>query len=507
MDALMILALAAPLLLALLVIWPASRRLAERLAPLAPLPALLLALAARDGLVADLPWLLLGSRFMLDETGRLFLGFTAVVWLLAGWYARGYLAEDPRRHVFWSFYLATAAGNLGVCLAGDAASFYLLFALMTFAAYGLVVHSGSAEARRAGRVYLIMAVLGEGALVAGMLLAVHAASSHYLSDLVTVAPPAAAIPLLLLGFGIKVGMPLLHMWLPLAHPVAPVPASAVLSGVMLKAGLLGWLRFLPLGAAALPEAGTLLLTAGLLAMFLGVAAGLCQREPKVLLAYSSISQMGFMTLGVGAGLLAPQLWPVLLPAVGLYALHHALAKSALFLGVGVIQTGAARRWVLAGMALPALALAGAPLSSGLLVKAALKAGLAGLPAPWDSLLPMLLPLAALGTALLMARLLFLLLGRAQTQKGSGMAVPWGVLVVLGALLPWVQPSADIATWPSALWPILLAVAISALVARNVKRAPALPPGDILLIAEHVLRYLRRFLIITARKHTGQSHES
>jgi len=164
-----------------------------------------------------------------------------------------------------------------------------------------------------------MAVLGEAALVAGMLLAVHAASSHYLSDLAAVAPPAAAIPLLLLGFGIKVGMPLLHMWLPLAHPVAPVPASAVLSGVMLKAGLLGWLRFLPLGTAALPETGTLLLTAGLLAMFLGVAAGLCQREPKVLLAYSSISQMGFMTLAVGAGLLAPQLWPVLLPAVGLYA--------------------------------------------------------------------------------------------------------------------------------------------------------------------------------------------
>ena len=319
MDALMLLALAAPLLLALLVMWPASRRHAEWLAPLSPLPALLLALAARDGLVADLPWLLLGSRFMLDETGRLFLGFTAVVWLLAGWYARGYLAGDPRRHVFWSFYLATAAGNLGVCLAGDAASFYLLFALMTFAAYGLVIHSGSAEARRAGRVYLIMAVLGEAALVAGMLLAVHAASSHYLSDLAAVAPPAAAIPLLLLGFGIKVGMPLLHMWLPLAHPVAPVPASAVLSGVMLKAGLLGWLRFLPLGTAALPETGTLLLTAGLLAMFLGVAAGLCQREPKVLLAYSSISQMGFMTLAVGAGLLAPQLWPVLLPAVGLYA--------------------------------------------------------------------------------------------------------------------------------------------------------------------------------------------
>jgi formate hydrogenlyase subunit 3/multisubunit Na+/H+ antiporter MnhD subunit len=375
-----------------------------------------------------------------------------------------------------------------------------LFALMTFAAYGLVVHTGSAEAHRAGRVYLVMAVLGEAALVAGMLLTVHAASSHYLSDLAVAAPPTAAILLLLFGFGIKVGMPLLHMWLPLAHPVAPIPASAVLSGVMLKAGLLGWLRFLPLGSVALPQAGTLLLTAGLLAMFLGVAAGLCQREPKVLLAYSSISQMGFMTLGVGAGLLAPQLWPVLLPAVGLYALHHALAKSALFLGVGVAQANAGRRWVLVGMALSALALAGAPLTSGLLAKTALKAGLAGLPAPWDALLPVLLPLAALGTALLMARLLFLL-AHIQAHGGSGLAAPWWMLVALGTLLPWVLPSAVMAAWPGALWPILLAAAIAALLVRSGLRARALPPGDILLVLERGLQYLRHLLNITTRKST------
>lgn len=504
MDALMLPALALPLLLALLVMWPASRRRAERLAPLAPLPALLLALAARDDLVADLPWLLLGSRFMLDETGRLFLGFTALVWLLAGWYARGYLAADPRRHVFWSFYLATAAGNLGVCLAGDAASFYLLFALMTFAAYGLVIHNGSTEARRAGRVYLIMAVLGEAALVAGMLLAVHAASSHYLSELAAVAPPAAAIPLLLLGFGIKVGMPLLHMWLPLAHPVAPVPASAVLSGVMLKAGLLGWLRFLPLGTAALPEIGTLLLTAGLLAMFLGVAAGLCQREPKVLLAYSSISQMGFMTQGVGAGLLAPQLWPALLPAVGLYALHHALAKSALFLGVGVIQTGTTRGWVLAGMALPALALAGAPLSSGLLAKTALKTSLAGLPAPWDGLLPVLLPLAALGTALLMARLLLLLAAELAHGASRGLAAPWWGLVFLGIALPRLLaplPAMDLGALLTAIWPVLLATVLAWAAVRRGLTPPMLPAGDLVVPLERGLGRLGHHLSAT-RTHLG-----
>ena len=144
---------------------------------------------------------------------------------------------------------------------------------------------------------------------------------------------------------------------------------------------------------------------------------------------------------------------------------------------------------MAGMALPALALAGAPLSSGLLAKTALKTGLAGLPAPWDILLPALLPLAALGTALLMARLLWLL-ARMQAHGGSGLVAPWGMLVGLGTLLPWVLPSADMAAWPGALWPILLAAAVAALIARSGMRAPALPPGDILLIVERGLRFLR-----------------
>jgi formate hydrogenlyase subunit 3/multisubunit Na+/H+ antiporter MnhD subunit len=396
-----------PLLLSLLLLLPTGRGLWLRLAPLAPLPALVLALTGASAQVLDLPWLLLGTRLGLDDTGRFFLLFTALTWLAAGVYGHVYMNKDARRWGFWAFFLITQAGNLGVCLAQDAATFYLFFALMTFAAYGLVVHTRTEEAWRAGRVYLAMAVLGEVALVAGLMLAAHAAGSLYLTDLGKTVMPVSAVGLLILGFGVKVGLPLLHLWLPLAHPVAPVPASAVLSGVMLKAGLLGWLRFLPLGHQALPEAGAALMALGLLAMFYGVVVGLVQRDIKVVLAYSSVSQLGFMTLGVGAGLFAPWLWPVLLPAVGLYALHHALAKSALFLAAGVALQLGGRPWLLAGLALPALALAGAPFTSGWLAKTALKDGLAGLPSPWGGLLGIALPLAAVGTTLLMARLLWL----------------------------------------------------------------------------------------------------
>ena len=489
-----------PLAMVLLIVWPAGRTLGLRLAPLAALPALLLALTAPPGLSLDLPWLLLGTRLGLDETGRLFLLFTALTWFAAGLYACAYLRADPRRHGFWAFFLATEAGNLGVCLALDAASFYAFFALMTFAAYGLIVHNRSDAAWRAGRVYLIMAVLGETALVTGLMLAAHAADSLLAADLARAKLPDAAVGLLLLAFGIKAGLPLLHLWLPLAHPVAPVPASAVLSGVMLKAGLLGWLRFLPLGSAALPEAGAALMSLGLAAMFLGVAAGLGQKDLKVLLAYSSISQMGFMALAVGAGLGAPPLWPLLLPAVGLYAAHHALAKSALFLGAGVAASRGGRAWVLAGLALPALALAGAPLTGGWLAKLELKAALAGLPEPWAELLPVLLSLAAVGTTLLMARLLWLAGSLPGKGGGAAIATPWLAWLALGALLPWWLVAPGPLDWSGLLagvWPVALGILLARIAWRLGLRAPAIPPGDLLVWLERIrwpgLRRIERLL--------------
>jgi len=500
MDALIAVAIVLPLLLAAMLLHPGSRVVALKFAPMAALPTLFMAtywLFTGVPLAAlDLPWLLLGSRFELDGTGGLFLFFSALVWALAGWYARGYMREDLRKHVFWSFFLASQAGNLGVCLAADAVSFYLLFALMTFAAYGLVIHSGRAAARHAAKVYLIMAVIGEVALVAGMLLAVHAAGSHRFIDLVAAPWSMPAALLLIGGFAIKTGTPLLHMWLPLAHPVAPTPASAVLSGLMLKAGLLGWLRFLPLGAHALPEAGLTLAAAGLLAIFFGVVLGLMQRDAKALLAYSSISQMGFMTLAVGVGLRYPALWPALWPAVGLYALHHALAKSALFLGVGIVRAQGVSTRVLAGLALPALAVAGAPFSGGMLAKVALKAGLYDLPPVWVTLLPWLLALAAIGSTLLMARLLWLCSRTFSASGGAGLVVPWSVLLLALVIAPIVLAPAEIRSslinreaLIAAVWPLLFGLSLAALAIHRRWRGPSIPPGDVLISLERLNRLL------------------
>jgi formate hydrogenlyase subunit 3/multisubunit Na+/H+ antiporter MnhD subunit len=512
MSAWLAAAMLLPLALAALIPAHSMRAAALALAPWAPLPALGLALFGAPGAALEAPWLLLGARFGLDATARIFLFFTAALWLAAGLYARAWLAGDPRQARFAGFFLLTCAGNLGLILAQDVASFYLFFALMTFAAYGLIVHDGTPEARRAARVYLVMAVLGEAALLAGFLLLVHAAGTIELGRAAQLAASAplreAIIALLLAGFGVKAGALALHLWLPLAHPVAPTPASAVLSGAIIKVGLLGWLRFLPLGAQALPDLGALVIAAGLAAAFYGAALGVMQRDAKVVLAYSSVSQMGLMTVGVGAGLLAPAAWPALLPVVTLYALHHAFAKASLFFGVGVAARAAgARPWLLLAQLLPALTLAGAPLTSGALAKAHLKDALTILPAPWPTWLMWLLPLAAAGTTVLMIRFLFVTgTGHAPRQAvASGLWRAWCLLWLLWllgfVLLAWAAPwswsperfariLAPGALWTS-LWPLAagtLAAAL-AMLPRLRRPLPAIPPGDLLAPLEHALRWV------------------
>lgn len=477
-------AVAIPLLLAVAVAWPTTRRAGTMLAPWAAAPALAGALWATPE-VFEAPHVLLGLRFGLDETGRSFLLLAALLWLLAGWAARAYHAGDERRTTLWVFWLATLTGNLWLIVARDAAGFYAGFALMTFAGYGLVIHARTAEAWRAGRVYLVMAVLGEAALLAGLLLRV--------ADLGAMSLPLPAYGgaydtvsavLLFIGFGVKAGVFGLHLWLPLAHPVAPTPASAVLSGVMIKAGVLGWLRFLPLGAEPWPVLGATAVALGLAAAFVAVAVGLTQRAPKTMLAYSSVSQMGFVTVGVGAALLHPPAWSTLAAAVTLYALHHGLAKGALFLGVAALPDGgAARRWALAAQALPALALAGAPWTSGALAKDALKAALSVLPAPWPGWLAWLLPAAAIGTTLLMARLL-LVMAAERGHATRGLAPPWLAAVVASVGLAWLMTSRlPPAPLLATLAPVAIGAALAAAAARwrplATNGPPGIPPGDLL----------------------------
>jgi formate hydrogenlyase subunit 3/multisubunit Na+/H+ antiporter MnhD subunit len=536
-----------PLALALLWPVPRLRRALVAVAPWAALPALVLAFhPGAEGAGLHVPALFTGLHLGVDGMGRAFLLFTALLWVTAGAFARSYHARDPMREPFFGFFALTMAGNLGVVLAGDMMSFYLFFALMTFAAYGLVVHRRDEEARRAGRIYIVMAIMGElcilvalfslGWAFRGMPVFGDEMATAW-SALHEVGWAGGVALLAVLGFGVKAGLAPLHLWLPLAHPVAPTAASALLSGAMIKAGLLAWVRFLP-GDPALPELGLALAVVGVASAFYGVVMGLAQDDPKTVLAYSSVSQMGYMAVGVGLLMQAPGWAPVGLLAVALYAVHHGVAKGALFLAVGVGDRapGGVSRWpllVILAAALPALALAGAPLTSGARAKGALKSALRELEPAWYQALDGVLLLAAFGTTLLMARFLVVLRTRMSAGENGddgsgkpapwGLAVPWLALVAAGSLgalwLPVAYPAPEGVGLPgiaSGLWAAAWPVLAGGAVAGAVWRRPALlgslgrvrvPAGDLVVLFEWLSRRLRRLPLGILEEDRGEGFMS
>jgi len=488
-----------PLVMAAAMLPKRWREPVVRYAPWASLPALLAA-ALSTGKTLDLPWLLLGSRLGVDDVGQAFLIFTATLWLLAGIYGRSYLTGDSRRARFFAFYLLTMSGNLGLIVSQDVLSFYLFFALMSFSSYVLIVHKQIPQALRAGRIYIYFVVLGEVLLFAGLAMGTWHLGTLYLDEFPVSTQSNMVIGLLLVGFGIKAGALPLHVWLPLAHSVAPTPASAVLSGAMIQSGLLGWLRFLPLGQVTLPEWSVVCIVAGFGAAVYGLLVGLLQDEPKAVLAYSSISQMGLITVGLGVGMAAPEIWPLCLSVILVYAFHHAFAKGALFLGVGIAAAGGAanqRGSIVAGLLLPALALAGLPFTSGAVAKIGLTKLIDHLLLTWPDWIAALLSLVAVGTTCLMARLLYLVWyqGPGHLQKTTGLWLPWLALLNVVAFSIWLWPAADIGTLRTislagswhALWPVT-AGATGAWVAwtlayKGLLKFPyRIPVGDILVVA-------------------------
>ncbi|MDZ7826954.1 MAG: proton-conducting transporter membrane subunit [Gammaproteobacteria bacterium] len=253
----------------------------------------------------------------------------------------------------------------------------------------------------------------------------------------------------------------LHVWLPLAHPVAPVPASAILSGVIVKAGLLGWLRFLPpeifADTPADPGARNPWADRRLRCSPHGADPGATQDHPR----WSTVSQLELLLALFAATLWSPLAREVLVPVLGLWVLHHGLNKAALFLAVG--SAPLAGRWRMLLLGLPALSLAGLPLTSGGLAKDAAKAGFATLDLPdW---ITTAFTLSSITTSLV---LLHLYRRLASVEHKAAPAHPaWVVLTLLGLLLPWWWARAHalgglphLAGLWSGLWPIAIAVLLA-----------------------------------------------
>ncbi len=457
----------------------------RRLAPIAPL-ALLLPLAT--GEQVRWSWALLGLDLGVDPWVAPFVLLTALAWGLAAWFALDTVTGDTRR--FWLGWSLSLWGMALVLLAQTLVAFYLGYVVVSLAAYMIIIHARSDAAWRAGRVYLLLAFAGEAAIVSGVLIL----AGHYGNvQLALLATPAYAVGLeearwlLIGGFAVKLGIVPLHVWLPLAHPIAPVPASAILSGVIVKAGLLGWLKLAPPQSAETLAGAPTLLALGLLTAFTGVLLGLTQSKLKTVLAYSTISQMGLVLVGFAALSLDPgdDRW---LAALGLLALHHGLTKGSLFLACGCSPGSSRLRMLL--LALPALSLAAAPLATGFLAKAWLKravdAGIGG-----GQLWPFtytLVSLTSAATALLMWRVW--VLAMRERDAGQPLHPAWALLTLAALSVPWLWAASSgslIAPTLSnvwvALWPLLLAVAVVLLGRAWGRPGVRFPEGDIVVPLE------------------------
>lgn len=502
--ALLVAALLPPLLLLGACLSPRLRERVPALLPLAPLPALLAALFAAGAPPLVLPPFLLGMTLVLDVPGALLLGTAALLWSAAGVHAVAFLRECPDRARFSLWWLLTLLGSLGIFLAADLASFYLFFAMVSLAAVGLVVHDGTPRARRAGAVTVGLALFGEAALLLGFVLLASATPGGSLSirDAVAALPGApwreATLALLVAGFGIKIGLVPLHVWMPLAYSAAPLPAAAVMSGAAVKAGVIGLIRFLPHGSA-LPEIGDPLTAVGLVSAFFGVAVGITQANPRTVLAYSSVSQMGFLAAVFGSGLAAGDRGAAL--AAAFYAAHHVLVKGGLFLALGIATARRTRSaWpVLLPAAVVALGLGGLPLSGGAVAKWAVKGPLG------DGFVGVLAALSAAGSTLLMLHFLGALVRSAPEDDGQSTTaltpVPWLLVALAALVVPWVflpvvgvGNAADLfapkALWAAA-WPVLAGGVLALGLRRFTGALPRIPAGDWAVLAEGAEPKLRQ----------------
>ena len=280
--------------------------------------------------------------FQVDSLGGLFAAFMSIVWVLTGIYAFTYMKHEGKQRRFFGYYLIVYGVLVGLYFSGNLVTMYLFYELMSLTSVPLVLHNGSKEAIMASLKYLFYSMCGAYMGLFGIFfLYKYCDTLQFIpggSLNLTLASGHEGILLLacfvlLLGFGVKAGMLPFHAWLPTAHPAAPSPASAVLSGIIVKAGVLAIIRAVYYVVGTDFLRGTWVqsawMTLTLMTVFMG--SMLAFREPvfKKRLAYSTVSQVSYILFGLSV------LTPTGMSGALLHTVFHAFIKTALFLTAGI----------------------------------------------------------------------------------------------------------------------------------------------------------------------------
>lgn len=285
----------------------------------------------------------LSLAYHTDAISKLFAGMICVIWLLAGIYSFAYMKREEHPERFFLFYVMTLGALVSLSFASNMLTLYLSYEYMTLLTLPLVIHSRTKEAVRAGVKYLGYSMFGAGlGLLGFFFLDTYCTTTAFvpggsLNPQLLAGNEALLLVvyfLMMLGFGCKAGMFPLHGWLPTAHPVAPSPASAVLSGVITKGGVLAIIRvtFYLVGADLIRGTWvqTSLLLLAIVTIFMGSMLAYQEKLLKRRLAYSTISQVSYALFGLFL------LHPIGFLGALLQVVSHAVAKNILFLSAGVM---------------------------------------------------------------------------------------------------------------------------------------------------------------------------
>ncbi len=334
-------------------------------------------------LMEDLP-----IYFHVDAVGKLFVTFVSIVWVCVLVYSFRYMEHEGEEKRFYGFFLLVYSVLIALNFSGNLVTMYLFYELLTLTSMPLVLHNGSREAIMASLKYLFYSMCGAYAGLFGIFYL------YRYCDTLAFTPGGslnaslvaghegillAAVMLMLIGFGAKAGMFPLHAWLPTAHPVAPSPASGVLSSIIVKAGVLAIIRVVYYMVGADFLRGTWVqytfMTLTLMTVFMGSL--LAFREPvfKKRLAYSTVSQVSYILFGLSV------MDPQAMSGALLHVVFHAFIKSTLFLtaGIFIYQCGKTKVEELTGIGkqmpitlwcytFASLALIGIPPTSGFISK-------------------------------------------------------------------------------------------------------------------------------------------
>ena len=285
----------------------------------------------------------LGLTFEADGFRLVYALVTSLMWMMTTILSREYSRGHSNTNRYYLFLLLTLGATMGVFLSADLFTTFVFFEIMSFTSYVWVAQEETAQSLRAAQTYLAVAVTGGMVLLMGVFLVYHVLGTGRISELAGVAASCeeksvlyAAGLCMLFGFGAKAGAFPLHIWLPKAHPVAPAPASALLSGVLTKTGVYGIIILTANLFAGNERWGMLILVLGVLTMFGGALLAVFSVDLKRTLACSSMSQIGFILIGIGMMGLLGEESALAVHGTMLHMVNHSMIKLVLFMAAGVI---------------------------------------------------------------------------------------------------------------------------------------------------------------------------